>query len=211
MNEGTLAILIQWSLLCLVWMGSLDLLLRELKVTRKHLLAALTVFLICSFAFWPLSFAPVQVSLAGTLLPLILCGWLYRKMPKDRRRIHLLASMMIAWLLFWLRWMFFTDPVLLFWEEQLILPVIGLVAVAIVNRKGVAQLFSLLFSFILADVIHALYFWRLSGTCLLGDEYAQDLMWSSLSLWCILRVIWLWVCRLIGWNQIEPSNSDARR
>lgn len=211
MNEGTLALLIQWSLICLVWMGSLDLLLRELKATRKLALAVLAVCLISSFAFWPLSFAPVQVSLSGTLLPLLLCGWLYRKMPKDRRRVHLLASVMIAWLLFWLRWIFFTDPVLLFWEEQWMIPVIGLVAVGIVNRRGVAQLFSLLFAFIAADVIHAFYFWKLSGTCLLGNEFAQDLLWSSLSLWSILRVIWLWVCHLIGWNQTEPSNSDARR
>jgi hypothetical protein len=211
MNEGTLAILIQWCLLCLVWMGSLDLLLRELKVSRKHVLAVLTVFLLSSFVVWPLSFAPVEISLTGTILPLILCGWLYRRLPHTRRRFHLLATVMIAWLLFWLRWAFFTDPIMLFWDEGVIIPVVALITVMIGNRQGMPQLFSLLFSVVLSDAIHALYFTRLSGTCVLGDGFAQDLIWSSFSLWCVLRVIWLWICRMSGRNNTEPSNSDARR
>lgn len=207
MNEGTLAMLIQWCLLCLVWMGSYDRLSRELGLSRRRLLAVITMFLLCSFASWKLSFAPVQISVTGTLLPLVACGWLYGRLSLPKRRFHFLASAAMAWLLFWLRWIFFTDPVLLFGDERVLLPVAAVTMVLIANRKALPQLFSLLFSLVVADVIHGLYFWKWSGTCLLGSGYAQDLLWSALSCWSLLRLIWLAVKRLVGWNSAEPSNS----
>ena len=207
MNEGTLAMLIQWCMLCLVWMGSFDRLLRETGVSRKYLLAVITVFLVCSFASWKLSFAPVHISLAGTLLPLVSCGWLYTFLPPKKRRFHLLASIAMAWLLFWLRWVFFSDPVLLFSDERVLLPAAAVIMVLSVNRSTLQQLFSLLFSLEIAEVIHGFYFWKWSGSCVLGGEYAQDLLWSGLSLWSLLRLVWIAVKRMAG-NRTEPSNPE---
>lgn len=207
MNEGTLAMLIQWCMLCLVWMGSFDRLLRETGVSRKYLLAVITVFLVCSFASWKLSFAPVHISLAGTLLPLVSCGWLYTFLPPKKRRFLLLASIAMAWLLFWLRWVFFSDPVLLFSDERVLLPAAAVIMVLIVNRSTLQQLFSLLFSLEIAEVIHGFYFWKWSGACVLGGEYAQDLLWSGLSLWSLLRLVWIAVKRMAG-NRTEPSNPE---
>lgn len=84
MNEGTIALLIQWSLLCLVWMGSFDAQLREMNMERRRVLAVLCAFLICSFVSWKLFFAPIQVSLSGTLLPLLQVWSSTRASPKRR-------------------------------------------------------------------------------------------------------------------------------
>lgn len=211
MNEGTVAILIQWCLICLVWMGSFDLLLRELNLSRRRMLAILVAFLVCSFVSWTLAFAPVEISLSGTIMPLLFSGWLYVQIPAQRRRFHLFAAIVMAWILFWLRWIFFSDPILLFWDERIILPTVAIVAAVIINRRGVSQLFCLLLSIVLADAIYGLYFGKMSGTCQLGSEFAQDLIWSSLSFWFCFRVVWLWICRWIGWSHAEPSKSDARR
>ncbi|WP_400163806.1 YphA family membrane protein [Brevibacillus sp. TJ4] len=207
MNEGTLAMLIQWCMLCLVWMGSLDRLLREVGLSRRNVLAAMTVTLLCTFASWKLSFAPVQISLSGTLLPLVACGWLYTRVQPQKRRFHLIASIGIAWSLFWLRWVFFSDPVLLVWDERILLPTVAVIMVSLFTRSPLSQLFSLLFSLEIADTTHGFYFWKWSGACILGDEYAQDLLWSSLSGWSLYRLVWTVIKRMAG-NRAEPSNPE---
>lgn len=211
MNEGTLAILIQWCLLCLVWMGSVDRQLQELGLSRRRLLAVIGTFLICSFVSWKLYFAPIHVSLSGTLLPLIVSGWLYSRLSVHRRRLYLLAGSGTAILLFWLRWLFFTDPVLLFWDERVIVPAVGIVAIITISRHGLTQLFQMFFSLPLADALYSLYFWKLSGVCALGNEYAQDLLWSSASFWCIVAMTLSMIRRLLDTKKPEPSQSDTRR
>lgn len=211
MNEGTLAILIQWCLLCLAWMGSLDRLLRELGVSRKRMLAVITAFLLCSFVSWELFVAPVQVRVSGTILPLLACGWLYGQLPRERRRLHILTATLIALLLFWFRFLFYTDPVLLFGDERVIVPAAAIVSIMMIGRHGAAQLFQLLFSFSMADLFHTFYFWKLSGTCVLGDAYAQDLMWSGVTLWVLVRSIWLTILRALGWIKATRPPSDSLR
>ncbi|MGG1659628.1 YphA family membrane protein [Brevibacillus sp. NRS-1366] len=211
MNEGTIAILFQWSLLCLVWMGSFDSQLREWRMSRRRMLAVIAAFLVCSFVSWKFYFAPIQVSLSGTILPLLGSVALYTRLGKERRRIHLVGAMATAVLLVWLRWIFFKDPILLFWEERVIIPAVGVVATLIMSRQSRAQLFQLLFALTLADILHSLYFWKLSGSCMFGTDYAQDLLWSGISFMCVIRLIWSMIRRVLGWREPESSHSDAGR
>ncbi|KMZ41230.1 MULTISPECIES: hypothetical protein [Bacillales] len=211
MNEGTVAILIQWSLLCLVWMGSLDLQLRNMKMERRRVLAVISAFLICTFVSWKIYFAPIQVSLSGTVLPLIASIVLYTKLMSKIRRLYLLSALATALLLFWLRWLFFTDPILLFWDERIIVPAVGVSTIFLMSRTHLGQLFQLMLSLPLADAIHSLYFWKLSGSCQWGSEYAQDLLWSSLSLWALVSIVWSAIRRILGRTETESSHSDTGR
>jgi len=211
MNEGTIAMLFQWSLLCLVWMGSYDTLLRELRIQRRRLLAVLAAFLVCSFVSWKLYFAPVQVSLSGTILPFFASIVLYTRLRKERRRLHLLGAMATAVLLVWLRWLFFTDPILLFWDERMIVPMLAVAATLAMSRQRAAQLFQLLFALTFADVLHAVYFSKLSGTCVLGSDYEQDLLWTGVFVLSLILMIWSAI-RLFSRNkEPESSHSDAGR
>ena len=208
MNEGTVAMLIQWCTLCLVWMGSLDRLARALGMSRRRLLAVIAGFLLSSFANWTLAFAPVTVSVSGTLLPLLACAWLYGHLPYDKRRICLVAAGIVASFLFWLRWLFFNDPVLLVWDERVLLPAAAVILVMMVGRNPLPQLFALLLSQVLSDAIHAFFFWRWAKTCQLGSPYAQDLLWSGLSYWMLVCLVWLTAQKKSGWNNAEPSGTE---
>ncbi|MFP3387962.1 hypothetical protein [Brevibacillus sp. SIMBA_040] len=211
MNEGTIAMLFQWSLLCLVWMGSYDSLLRELRIQRRRLLAVLAVFLVCSFVSWKLYFAPVQVSLSGTILPFFASIVLYTRLGKERRRLHLLGAMATAVLLVWLRWLFFTDPILLFWDERMIVPMLAVAATLAMSRQSAAQLFQLLFTLTFADVLHSVYFSKLSGSCVLGSDYAQDLLWTGVFVLSLILMIWSAIRRFSRNKEPESSHSDAGR
>lgn len=211
MNEGTIAMLFQWSLLCLVWMGSYDTLLRELRIQRRRLLAVLAAFLVCSFVSWKLYFAPVQVSLSGTILPFFASIVLYTRLRKERRRLHLLGAMATAVLLVWLRWLFFTDPILLFWDERMIVPMLAVAATLAMSRQSAAQLFQLLFTLTFADVLHAFYFSKLSGSCVLGSDYAQDLLWTGVFVLSLILMIWSAIRRFSRNKEPESSHSDAGR
>ncbi|MED2747288.1 hypothetical protein [Brevibacillus porteri] len=211
MNEGTVAILIQWSLLCLVWMGSFDLQLQNMKMERRRVLAVISAFLICTFVNWEIYFAPIQVSLSGTILPLIASIVLYTKLMSKIRRLYLLSALATALLLFWLRWLFFTDPILLFWDERIIVPAVGVSTIFLMSRTNLGQLFQLTLAMPLADVIHSLYFWKLSGSCQWGSEYAQDLLWSGISLWALVSIVWSAIRRILGRTETESSHSDTGR
>ncbi|GED66646.1 hypothetical protein BRE01_03480 [Brevibacillus reuszeri] len=211
MNEGTIAILFQWSLLCLVWMGSYDTLLREVRIQRRNMLAVLAAFLVCSFVSWKLYFAPVHVSLSGTILPLLVSVVLYTRLGKERRRLHLLGAMATAILLVWLRWLFFTDPILLFWDERIIVPVIAVIATFAMCRQSAAQLFQLIFALTATDILHTFYFWKLSGACVLGTDFAQDFLWSGIMLLGVVVLIWSVIRRVFRNKEPESSHSDAGR
>ncbi|WP_432776952.1 hypothetical protein AAFJ72_09960 [Brevibacillus gelatini] len=211
MNEGTIAILIQWSLLCLVWMGSFDSQLREMGMERRRVLAVLCLFLISSFVSWKLFFAPIQVSLSGTLLPLFASVILYARLPKAGRRLYVLWAMGIAVMLFWLRWLFFTDPILLIWDERVIVPGIGVVVALATSRQMAVRLFVLMLALPMADALYTLHFWQDSGVCSLGADYAQDLLWSGISLLGLVSMLWTAIRRLFGRREAEPSHSDTGR
>lgn len=211
MNEGTLAILSQWTLLCLVWMGSMDAQLQEWGISPKRVLAAICSFLICTFVSWKLYFAPIEVSLSGTLLPLLASAWLYARLPRMRRRLYVLGACATAVLLFWLRWLFFTDPVLLFWDERVIVPAVGVLSITAMSRHGLAQLFQAMVSLPLADALYSLFIWRLSGSCQLGSEYAQDLLWSAVSLWTVVQVVRLVCMRILQWRKKTVSSHSNER
>lgn len=211
MNEGTIALLSQWCLLCLVWMGSMDPLLSEMKVSPRRLLAVLCAFLLCSFVSWKVYFAPIEVSLSGAMLPFLASAWLYARLPQVPRRLYVLGACATAVLLFWLRWLFFNDPILLFWDERVILPVTGILSILAMTRHRVAQLFQVMVALPLADVLYSLYFRRLSGTCLLGSEYAQDLLWSTISLWGIVTITRLAALRILKWKKTASPDSNPKR
>ncbi|GEB32698.1 MULTISPECIES: YphA family membrane protein [Brevibacillus] len=211
MNEGTIALLIQWSLLCLVWMGSFDAQLREMNMERRRVLAVLCAFLICSFVSWKLFFAPIQVSLSGTLLPLFASVVLYTRLPKATRRLYVVGALGISVMVFWLRWLFFTDPILLFWDERVIVPGISVAVAFSISKLNAARLFALMLALPMADALHTLYFWQASGTCSLGTDYAQDLLWSGISLLGLVSLLWSAIRRLFGRRETEPSHSDTGR
>ncbi|MCG5249992.1 YphA family membrane protein [Brevibacillus agri] len=211
MNEGTIAILIQWSLLCLVWMGSFDSQLREMGMERRRVLAVLCAFLICSFVSWTLFFAPIQVSLSGTLLPFFASAIFYARLPKAGRRLYVLGATGVAVMVFWLRWLFFSDPILLIWDERVIVPGISVAIALATSRLMAVRLFLLMLALPLADALYALYFWRASGACSLGTDYAQDLLWSGISLLGLISMLWTAIRRLFGRREAEPSHSDTGR
>lgn len=210
MNEGTIALLIQWSLLCLVWMGSMDAQLQEIGLQRKPVLAFIGSFLIGTFVSWKLYVAPVEVSLSGMLLPFAASVCLYTRL-QQRRRLYLLGACATAILLFWLRWLFFTDPILLLWDEQLILPAAAILSILAMSRHLGAQLFQVMVSLPLADALYSLFMWKQSGTCRLGDDFSQDLLWSTVSLGTVASVVRFALMRIGKGRKAASAPSNQRR
>jgi hypothetical protein len=190
MNDGIVAMIIQWCLLCFIWMGSLDLPLRKSGLSRSHGLAVLAGFLLSSFVSWRLFFLPLEISISGAVLPLLSAGWMYARLAIERRRYLLLSACFIAFLLFALRKMIFFDPVLLIADELLLLPALTVATVIALTRSVTLQLFILLVSLPLSDVFYMLSFFQQVGHCRIGSGYAQDLLWSSIALWASVIFVW---------------------
>jgi hypothetical protein len=211
MNEGTLSLLIQWCLLCLLWMGSFDRPLLEMGTSRSVALSAMGLVLVCSFVNWSLYFLPVQVSISGWLLPVLYAGWLYGRLAGRRRRLVLIAAVVTGFLLFCLRLLFFYDPVLLVMDETVMIPLTALCALLALSRDATQQLFLLFVAFPLSDTLFSLRFLPEMERCEFGGEYARDLLWSTVSLWCLQRAALELVKKGMAWLQTEKSKTNTRR
>lgn len=190
MNEGTITLLVQWCFLCLIWMGSFDGPLSGLGFTRSNALTLITVFLLCSFVSWRLYFLPIELTISGALLPSLLAGWLYTRLEKGRRRLYLISALLSGTLLCMFRILLFKDPVLLVLDERLLIPIGALVGLFALTRNVKQQLFFLLFVFLLADIMFTCSFLKKADRLVIGGDYAQDLLWSTLSLWSIGVFVW---------------------
>lgn len=212
MNEGTLAVLIQWCFLCLVWMGLYDRELTRWGMSRPSALAVVAAFLVCSFVSWKLSFLPsVQVYISGFLLPFLCAGWLYSRIPGRRKRLYLVIGGCMGTLLFWFRWLLFTDPILAFWDVRWMLPACAFFAALTVSRSALIQLFLLLFALPISDLLYTVYEWRLAGFGQIGNEYAQDLLWSALSLSAVCAAVLTLIRRLFRLKDPEASRTDQNQ
>ncbi|MFY0543037.1 YphA family membrane protein [Brevibacillus sp. H7] len=211
MNEGTLSLIIQWCLLCLIWMGSLDRPLTKVGLTRASLLAALTLSLVSSFVSWKLYFLPVQVSMSGAILPILSAGWLYVRFPRERRRLLLLAALLTAVLLTLFRMVLFKDPVLLVLDETTLIAIVTLVALFALTRDMRQQLFLLFLVLPLTDGLYMLQFLPQMERSEIGSEYAQDMLWSTFFLWGLALVAWSVVKKGWGVYRAVRSKSDSHR
>lgn len=186
MNDGILTLVIQWCFICLIWMGTLDRPLRQFSFSRAHALAVVTIFLLCSLVSWRLYFLPIEVNISGGILPLLLAGWIYTQLQQERRRYLLISSFFIGCMLLFLRKILFWDPVLLFTDEVLLLPLVIVFAAVILARTIVFQAFILLVSLTLSDALFALSQMKQAGSATIGTDYTQDMLWISLSLWVLV-------------------------
>lgn len=212
MNDGTLAILIQWYFLCLIWMGVCDGVFHRWGIKRAGALAVVTLFLVCTFVSWQLSFFPaIRVSVSGAILPFLCAGWLYSNQQHGRKRIYVIIGGCIGIALFWFRWLLFTDPVLAVWDVRWMVPVCAVFAALTVSRSSLTQMFLLLLSLPLSDLLYSLYEWKLTGSCQIGNEYAHDLLWSAISLWGVCAGGWAMARMLFRFGGRKTSNSDTNR
>jgi len=207
MNEGTLSMIIQWCLLLLIWMGSLDFVLVRMGMTRAAALAALALFLVCSFVSWRLYFLPVHISISGALLPALAAGWLYSGLPRMRRRFLLLAGCVTASLLALFRLALSRDPVLLVLDEPILVAGVMLAALFTLTKEFRQQLFLLFLVLPLSDALQVLSVLPQMEQGIVGGEYAQDLLWVNMALWGGMLV--LWSAAKTGWGVIRHIRSKS--
>ncbi|WP_240470130.1 hypothetical protein [Brevibacillus laterosporus] len=110
MNDGTIAMIVEWTLLCVVWMGLTDRFLHQMGWKRSTALLILTAFLVTSYSEWRLFLLPVEVNVSGMLLPLLLGGTLWYHLKKKRRKYMITSSILLAFALILLRKLFFLGP-----------------------------------------------------------------------------------------------------
>ncbi|MBG9797450.1 hypothetical protein O0555_02405 [Brevibacillus laterosporus] len=182
MNDGTMAMIVEWTLLCVVWMGLTDRFLHHMGWKRSTALMVLTAFLITSYSEWRLFILPVEVNVSGMLLPLLIGGGLWYHLKKKRRKYMMTSAILMAFALILLRKLFFWDPVLLFIDEVMILPVLCVILCFIVTRHATYHWFLLCVAFPISDAFYQASFLSLTERCVIGGEYQQDLFWASFTL-----------------------------
>ncbi len=201
MNDGTFAMILQWTLLVCVWMGLFDRELERIGLTRTSGLVVLTGFLVCSFADWKLYFLPVNVNLSGGILPFFLAGWMWMKLPSRGREYIIAACALTACVLLFIRKLLFWDPILMIFDEKLLVPVSSLLLTCFITRRLEQQWFLLLVSVPLADLLYVLsnlsVISRYSADDVIGGAWAQDSFWMSVALWIGLVASWNLLKRMI--------------
>lgn len=198
MNDGVITLITQWCLLCLIWMGMFDRALGRIALTRSHGLAVVTLFLICSYANWQLYFLPVSINLSGAILPLLTAAWIWSALHPQHKGFVLLAALFTTFLLFATRKLFFWDPVLMIVDEPILLPLIMVGTLFLLAREWRQQLVILFLSLPLADAVYMISSFQQWERCIIGGEYAQDLMWSILPLWLMFALLWRIMTKGLG-------------
>ena len=191
MKEGIVALLLQWSSLCLVWMGALDKMLAQVKLSRRKALAALTAFLVCSVADWRVAFLPVELHWGGAVLPLLFAGVVWLAIRRGSRLYVLAAAGFSLAILFFVRKLLFWDPVLMVVDERLLVPALLVLLVLLLTRSLPEQLLVMLVAFPLSDALYTLSFSGYGAELVIGAPAAQDLLWVSLALWGCANAGWL--------------------
>lgn len=193
MNDGTIAMIVEWTLLCVVWMGITDQFLHQMRWKRSTALLVLTTFLITSYSEWRLYVIPVEVNVSGMLLPLLVGGVLWYFLKRQRRKYMLTSAVLLTLVLILLRKLFFWDPVLLFIDEVIILPILCVILCFIVTRHAIYHWFLLCVALPLSDAFYQASFLSLTERCVIGGEYQQDLFWTSFAMWAGCYM----VCQLV--------------
>lgn len=186
MNEGIAAMVVQWCLICLVWMGSFNRLLERLHLTQAKALAILAAFLLSSFSNWRMYFLPIEVSISGTLLPLFSSVWLWTCLIRRGQSSYFAAAVItLTSVLFCAKRLFIWDPILLFTDETLVLPLLLTLLVFLFARHAGEQVFLICFSVTLYDLSQALSLWGKGMPVSLGSPFSQDVLWLSLFAWSL--------------------------
>ncbi|NGQ94593.1 hypothetical protein G3578_05285 [Brevibacillus sp. SYP-B805] len=190
MNDGIRTLILEWSLLWLLWMGILDRQLRGIHLTRTQALAVVSLYLLGSFTDWKLSFPPVAITVSGTILPLLTAAWIWTGLSGYKRGCSLAAAVFTVFALFAARKLLFWDPVLLLIDETLLLPLYLLALLFLLTRDWREQLFIVLIGLPLADALYMLSCLPQLKECVIGGGYAQDLLWTALPLWMAAAAVW---------------------
>jgi len=217
MNDGVLAMIIQWCLLCLCWMGCFDRPLTSIRINRTKALAAMMLVLVCAFSNWQLHFFPLRVNVAGVLLPLLFAACLWSVLPREKRQFALICALFSLFCLYMARVFLLWDPILMVWDEKLLLPAFAVLLFFMLSREWRMQLFWILVVFPLADMLFVATFLPKSTVPAAGGEYAQDLLWVALATWCPAALLWGWLTsrtamlawfhklKLRGYNHPDPD------
>lgn len=190
MNDGIIALIVQWCLLCLCWMGFFDKQLRNLGVNRAVGLAMITLFLVATYSNWVVNLPPIQINLGGAVLPMLVAAWVWTSCPTGGKRYLLLLSGICTLCVFSLRTFFFWDPVLLIWDERYLLPLVIVVLALLLVRDWRQQLFLLFVMFVISDALYMGSTFQRWQACTIGNEYAEDLLWSAVPLWMLCAYMW---------------------
>ncbi|WP_134683281.1 YphA family membrane protein [Brevibacillus migulae] len=190
MNDGVISLITQWCLLCLLWMGLFDRALQRIRVSRAVALAGLMLSLVCAYANWQLYFLPVSINVSGTLLPIMAAAWVWSVLPAEGKHYCVLSVLFSVFLQFAARKLFFWDPVLLIMDEHILLPLVLVCTTFLLVREWQQQLVILLLSLPLADGLYVISNEAQWENGIVGGEYAQDLLWSVLSLWILVAFAW---------------------
>lgn len=196
MNDGTVALLIQWCFLCLVWMGNLDQSLHALGFSRRSGIALLCAYLVCSFAEWKLYVLPVYVYVGGVILPVLTAGWLWLRLTQ-RQKLYAMSGAVLYTVLFYLvQKLVMADPVLLIWDRHVMLPLLYVLCIQFSSRDRVVQWFILLLSVPLSDVFLSLQEMTYRYQATLGGAEEQDMFWTTTAIWATLNGLWAWGMKL---------------
>lgn len=201
MNDGIAAMVVQWCLICFVWMGSLNRLLSRLHVSQAQALACLAACLLCAFSNWRMYVLPVEISVSGLLLPISFSAWLWVRMIRPSQARYLMAALItLTSVLYLVRRLFIWDPLLMVMEDTLLLPLLLNGLIFLLCRRVKEQAFLLFMSVPLFDAAHALSLWGKMSPFPLGSPFSQDVLWLSLFVWSIVWsfILMLGRSRLIG-------------
>ncbi|MGO0060986.1 YphA family membrane protein [Brevibacillus fluminis] len=186
MNEGIAAMVVQWCLICLVWMGSYNRLLARFRLTQATTLAVLAACLLSSFSNWRMYVLPIEVSVSGTIVPVMISAWMWTCLVRPGQASYLAAAVItMTSVLFCIKRLFIWDPVLMFADETVILPLLLTVLVFLFARHAEEQVFLLFFSVTLFDISHSLSLWGKVTPFAIGSPFCQDVLWLSVLTWSL--------------------------
>jgi hypothetical protein len=96
-------------------------------------------------------------------------------------------------------------------DETVMIPLAALFAVLALSRDAKQQLFFLFTALPLSDALFSLRFLPMREETEFGSAYAQDLLWSAVSLWCVQRAAWALAKQGYSLIRVEKSKTNMRR
>ena len=192
-HAGIMTNILSIIFIILIFSGWLDWYFKKDNIVTKNVILRISVIAFFSiFITIPVPYLNWDINVGGYLFPLLLYFWLWLKI-KPEEKLQLFAStILLAAIFFLIKELIRLDPILLFWKQNIEIPlVISVIILSVASsffHRFLLAIGSLVFGEFIFHFHHRYYDYAL----ILGDGAFRDLLWISTINIIVLHIALQW-------------------
>ena len=171
---------------------------KDNRVTKNAIIRISVVAFFSIFITIPVPYLNWDINVGGYLFPLLLYFWLWLKI-KPEEKLQLFAStILLAAIFFLIKELIRLDPILLFWKQNIEIPLIISVIILSVASSFFHRFLLAIGSHVFGEFIFHFHHRNYDYALVLGDGAFRDLLWMATINIIVLHVALQWFMSRIG-------------